>query len=238
MPFFYFDTSGIWFVIVAALLAMFAQMFVTSSYSKYSKIDTIEGRTGAEVARMILNLKGITDVEIVESRGGVLSDHYDPTKKVVALSPKVYNDSSIASVSVAAHEVGHAIQHSESYAFIGIRNKLLPMTIISSKFGMLSIFIGLAFSSPQKGTSIFFTVGIAMLAIIALFQFVTLPVEFDASRRALKILSSESILDSSEMEGSKKMLTAAALTYVAALLSTVLNILRLIAVNNNRNNRR
>lgn len=219
------------FLIVAALISMFAQFFVTSSYKKYSQISTLSGITGAEVARRILRDKNITDVQVVESKGGTLSDHYDPTKKIVALSPKVYREQSIASISVAAHEVGHAIQHAESYSFIAIRNKVLPAAIIASKFSMFPIMLGFFADS-----SAMFNLGIAMLGVIALFQFVTLPVEFDASRRAVRILNQEQILSGSELAGSKKMLTAAALTYVAALLSTILTIMRYIAIRGNNNN--
>ncbi|CAM3573278.1 zinc metallopeptidase [Erysipelothrix urinaevulpis] len=226
----YFTYAGYGFIIIAGLASMFSQMFVRSSYSKYSKISTISGKTGADVARQILNNKGINDVEVIQSRGGTLSDHYDPTKKVVALSPKVYADDSIASVSVAAHEVGHAIQHAESYGFIALRNKVLPLAIISSKFSFIPLFFGFMADNQQM-----FNIGILLLSIIAIFQLVTLPVEFDASNRAIKILRQEQILTSSELAGSKKMLTAAALTYVAALFGTIMSILRYVAIFNNRN---
>lgn len=227
----YFRYAGYGFVIIAAIISFASQMFVQSSYQKFSKIATLSGKSGADVARMILNDHGISDVNVVQSSGGTLSDHYDPEKKVVALSPNVFSDTSIASISVAAHEVGHAIQHAESYAFIGIRNKILPLAIISSKLSMIPILLGFFADIPM-----FFNIGIAMLAVIALFQFVTLPVEFDASRRAVKILNKENILTSSELDGSKKMLTAAALTYVAALLSTVLTMMRYISLSKNNNN--
>lgn len=219
------------FLIVAAIISMAAQMYVQSSYQKYSKISTLSGQTGADIARRILRDNNISDVQVVQSNKGELSDHYDPTKKVVALSPKVYHDSSIASISVAAHEVGHAIQHAESYSFIAIRNKVLPMAMVASKFSMFPIMLGFFADS-----SLLFNIGIGMLGIIALFQFVTLPVEFDASHRAVKILNQEQVLTGSELSGSKKMLTAAALTYVAALLSTILTIMRYIAIRGNNRN--
>ncbi|WP_323615550.1 zinc metallopeptidase [Erysipelothrix rhusiopathiae] len=220
---------GYGFVILAAIISFAAQMYVQSAYSKYSQVDTFEHLSGAQVARRILDLKNIDDVQVVESSGGELSDHYDPTKKVVALSPKVYHETSIASVSVAGHECGHAIQHAENYGFIALRNKVLPFAIVASKFSMIPIMIGL-FGSPQ-----FLKIGIILLCVIAIFQLVTLPVEFDASLRAIKILEQESLLDSGELQGSKKMLTAAALTYVAALVGTLLSILRYIAIYNRRN---
>lgn len=221
----YFQMAGIGFVLLAMILSMAASMLVKSNYQKYSRVNTIEGITGAEIARRILASKGITDVSVTQAKGGPLSDHYDPRTKVVALSPKVYNESSIASVAVAAHEVGHAIQHAEAYSFISLRNKILPAAIVSGQFAMFPIMIGLLFQ-----TDTMFWIGIAMLGVTALFQLVTLPVEFDASFRAISIINSEGMLVDSEQAGAKKMLTAAALTYVAALAGTILNILRLIAV--------
>lgn len=225
---FYFQMAGMGFVILSMVLSLVASSMVNSSYRKYSRVSTIENVSGAEIARRILATKGIHDVDVVLSNGGQLSDHYDPTKKIVALSPKVYNDSTIASVAVAAHEVGHAIQHHEAYGFIGLRNRILPAAIVSSKLAMFPIMIGL-FNPNDR---FFFWIGIALLGVTALFQLVTLPVEFDASFRAISIINSEGMLVESEQAGAKKMLTAAALTYVAALAATILNILRLIAVRN------
>ena len=227
---FYFQMAGMGFVILSMVLSLVASSMVNSSYRKYSRVSTIENVSGAEIARRILATKGIHDVDVVLSSGGQLSDHYDPTKKIVALSPKVYNDSTIASVAVAAHEVGHAIQHHEAYGFIGLRNRILPAAIVSSKLAMFPIMIGL-FNPNDR---FFFWIGIALLGVTALFQLVTLPVEFDASFRAISIIDSEGMLVESEQAGAKKMLTAAALTYVAALAATILNILRLIAVRNSR----
>lgn len=225
---FYFQMAGMGFVILSMVLSLIASSMVNSSYRKYSRVSTIENVSGAEIARRILATKGIHDVDVVLSSGGQLSDHYDPTKKIVALSPKVYRDSTIASVAVAAHEVGHAIQHHEAYGFIGLRNRILPAAIVSSKLAMFPIMIGL-FNPNDR---FFFWIGIALLGVTALFQVVTLPVEFDASFRAISIINSEGMLVESEQAGAKKMLTAAALTYVAALAATILNILRLIAVRN------
>ncbi|QIK87109.1 zinc metallopeptidase [Erysipelothrix sp. HDW6B] len=217
------------FILVAAILSLVAQMFVKSNYSKYSKVKTMGSMTGADVARRILELNNITDVEVVQSKGGVLSDHYDPTKKIVALSPDVYKNNSIASVSVAAHEVGHAIQHAEAYAFIGMRNKLLPLAITGNSISMIAIMIGIF----AQDTTIFY-VGIGALLLMAAFQLVTLPVEFNASARALKILDQQAILTQNELPGARKMLSAAALTYVAALVATLMSVLRYIAIFNSR----
>lgn len=229
MPYLYFNPVGMGFILVAAILSLVAQMFVKSNYSKYSKVKTMGSMTGADVARRILELNNITDVEVVQSRGGVLSDHYDPTKKIVALSPDVYKNNSIASVSVAAHEVGHAIQHAEAYAFIGMRNKLLPLAITGNSISMIAIMIGIF----AQDTTIFY-VGIGALLLMAAFQLVTLPVEFNASARALKILDQQAILTQNELPGARKMLSAAALTYVAALVATLMSVLRYIAIFNSR----
>ncbi len=229
MPYLYFNPVGMGFILIAAILSLVAQMFVKSNYSKYSKVKTMGSMTGADVARRILELNNITDVEVVQSKGGVLSDHYDPTKKIVALSPDVYKNNSIASVSVAAHEVGHAIQHAEAYAFIGMRNKLLPLAITGNSISMIAIMIGIF----AQDTTIFY-VGIGALLLMAAFQLVTLPVEFNASARALKILDQQAILTQNELPGARKMLSAAALTYVAALVATLMSVLRYIAVFNSR----
>lgn len=229
MPYLYFNPVGMGFILIAAILSLVAQMFVKSNYSKYSKVKTMGSMTGADVARRILELNNITDVEVVQSKGGVLSDHYDPTKKIVALSPDVYKNNSIASVSVAAHEVGHAIQHAEAYAFIGMRNKLLPLAITGNSISMIAIMIGIF----AQDTTIFY-VGIGALLLMAAFQLVTLPVEFNASARALKILDQQAILTQNELPGARKMLSAAALTYVAALVATLMSVLRYIAIFNSR----
>lgn len=227
-----FNYGSYGFIIIAAIVSMLSQAYIQSNYQKYSNVNTLKGLTGAQIARHILDSKGLFDVQVVQSNRGTLSDHYDPTKRIVALSPKVYNDSSIASVSVAAHEVGHAIQHAEEYVFLAVRNRMLPAVMISSKLSMFPIMLGFFAEN-----TVLFNIGILMLGVMALFQIVTLPLEFDASKRAVQILDSEQILVGSELAGSKKMLTAAALTYVAALFSTLMTILRYIAINNrNRRN--
>lgn len=225
-----FYTAGLGFVILASVISMGAQFYVQSAYSKYKSAPTERGMTGAQVAQSILNSRGIRDVQVVTSKGGELSDHYDPSKKIVALSNHIYSGTSIASVSVAAHEVGHAIQHHEKYAFIGLRNRLLPAALLGNKLGMVAIMLGLF-----AGIESVFYVGLIGISLIAIFQLITLPVEFDASKRALQILGGEGYLTITETNQSKKMLTAAALTYVAALLSTILTILRYVAIFNSRN---
>lgn len=226
----YYSFEGMIFVIIAAVLSFGAQAYVQSSYNKYKSVPTQRGMTGYEVASRIMASRNITNVQIVQSKGGELSDHYDPTKKVVALSQHIYSGTSIASVSVAAHEIGHVIQHHEGYGFLGLRNKILPAALIGNKLGMIAIMLGLF------GFEFLFWPGVIGVGLIALFQLVTLPVEFDASKRALKILSGEGYLTQQESSQSKTMLNAAALTYVAALVSTVLTILRYVAIFNGRRN--
>lgn len=215
--------------ILAIALVLWAQYAVKGKYSHFSQVSTKNRKSGAEVARDILRSRGLNNVEVLMSNSTMLSDHFDPKNNTVNLSPKVYNDSSIASVAVAAHEVGHAIQYAENYGFIGVRNTLLPLTIVSGNFGWIVAIMGLVTSS----TGLFYT-GIAMILIISLFQTITLPIEFDASKRALAILGSEGYLDIDEVADAKSMLSAAALTYVAALMATLMQLLRLIMLSNRR----
>lgn len=215
--------------LLAIALVLWAQSAVKGKYSHFSQVPTHKRVSGADVARDILRSHGLNDVEVVMTQGTVLSDHFDPKTNSVHLSPKVFNESSVASVAIAAHEVGHAIQYAENYGYIGLRNRLLPLTIISGNFGWMVAFMGLIFSF----TSLIY-IGIAMIAIIALFQTVTLPIEFNASSRALTILENGSYLDVDEVADAKSMLRAAAFTYVAALVATLLQILRLVMLSNRR----
>ena len=206
------------------IITVVADVYVRSSYSKYKKIDNKKGLSGFEVARHILDKNGLKDVHVVEV-SGELTDHYDPSRKVVRLSEPIFNGTSIASVSVAAHECGHAIQDSDKYAFMRIRSKLVPAVNFSSKFGYIAIMIGLIFGFLK--IAIF---GIALLLVMLLFQLVTLPVEFDASRRGKLELDKMHALDDSELKFSANMLRAAAFTYVASLVTTLLEILRLALI--------
>lgn len=221
----------------AVLLGVIAQMTVMRTYAKYKQIPAQTNLTGAQVAQRILQAHGINDVQVVPGQGGELSDFYDPKKKIVSLSNNIYNTNSIAAVSVAAHEVGHAIQHATNYSFIALRNNLLPLTIISSNLSMFILMIGLIFINSSMGYTLFW-VGIVLYGIMGLFQLVTLPVEFDASNRALANLRELQIVPEEDMDDAKKMLNAAAFTYVAAFLATVLTILRfvLMAMGNRRRN--
>lgn len=219
-------------VLAIMFLSLFAQGYVSSNYEKYRRIGASRNLTGAQVAKMILEANGIHDVRITESRGGVLSDHFDPSTKTVALSNDVYHNTSIASIAVAAHEVGHAIQYDQNYAGVKIRTSLLKPTMVASQLSGIFIMIGIIFME-SAALGFLFDIGLLMVAIVALFQIATLPVEFDASNRALKNIQAMSIVDETEYDGAKKMLTSAALTYVAAALTAIFNFIRLASMRNN-----
>lgn len=211
-------------------VVIFAQFKINSAYGKYKKISCKKGITGFDVARMILDNNGLSDIHIVEVKGE-LSDHYDPSRKVVRLSHDIFHGNSIASISVAAHECGHAIQDKENYSFMRIRSALVPFVNFVSYAGyFVSIF---AFFIGVVG---YLKVGILMLLATILFQLVTLPVEFDASKRAKLEMEKLGIIDNNEVDGVKSVLGAAAFTYVASLLSSLLNLLRLVLIFSGRDN--
>ena len=207
--------------IIALAITSFAQLLITTNYSKYKQVVSEKRKHGYEVAREILDKHGLKKVR-VEQVAGNLTDHYDPKNKVVRLSDDIYSGTSIASVSVAAHECGHAIQDKVGYIPMRIRSLLVPLVSFSTKIGYLVIAIGFAAGLLKVAF-----IGIILLLSMLLFQLVTLPVEFDASRRGKKELDELNILNSNEQKGSSKMLMAAAFTYVASVLSTLLEIFRL-----------
>ena len=209
-------------LLLSFLISGGAQLLIKSRYSAYQKVKNVKGVSGVEVAQDILKKNGMDNVYVVETKG-YLSDHFDPTSNVVRLSKEVFHGTSISSASIAAHEVGHAIQHKEGYWLMKVRSAIVPAVNLSSKFGYLAIIIGL---SAQLTTLIY--VGILMLCAILIFQLVTLPVEFDASRRGLANLEKYNILGSDEKTGAKKVLGAAALTYVAGLITTIIEVFRII----------
>lgn len=215
-------------IIVGLLISVTASIFVKVMYSKYKKKDNHRGLTGFDVARTILDKNGLKDVLILETSGN-LSDHYDPTKKVVKLSNDIYNGKTIASIAIAAHECGHAIQDKENYSFLKLRSKIFPIVNLSSKLGYFAILLGIIF-----GLIDLIWLGIAFEFVILLFQLITLPVEFDASKRALAIIEKEGMVNNDEHKGAKTMLTSAALTYVAGVLTALLEIFRLILIARNR----
>lgn len=214
---------------LAFIITISAQIYIDSSYRRIKKIASSAGMTGKEVARTILDKNGLDNVNI-EEVGTTLGDHYDPTSKTVRLSPEVYQKASIASASIAAHECGHAIQDKNGYLFLRIRHSLIPLVNFSSYAGYLAILIGCLFSS----LNLIWT-GIILEIVILVFQLITLPVEFNASSRALKELEKEKILEKKEIKKARQMLTAAALTYVASAAAAILEILRLILMFGRRN---
>lgn len=201
------------------------------TYKRYAEVRSTSGMTGAEVARTILDSNGLSNVRVVETPG-VLSDHYDPRSKTVALSSQNYHNASVAGTSVAAHECGHAIQHKEAYAFLTLRSKLVPAANISSNLSWIFIMIGMLSSSMRS----LMLIGIILLAIGVLFQIVTLPVEFDASKRALNQVVSLGIIRNEEESHARKVLSAAALTYVAAAATAVMELARLLLIYTGLNN--
>lgn len=221
-------SSGIMLVLFAVMISSFAQNKVNSTYNKYSRVRSQSGYSGYQVARKILDKNGLYNVPI-EMVGGRLSDHYDPTKRVLRLSRDVYNGNSVASIGVAAHEVGHAVQHEQNYSPLTIRNSIAPVVSFSSKFLWVIIFGGIILSIPGL-----VTLGIGIYVLAIAFQLITLPVEFDASNRAIRSLQ-EGILSPAEIAPTRKVLNAAAFTYVAATLASIAQLLRLIGIQNRRN---
>lgn len=224
----YLDSTYLIFVLPAMLLAFWAQFKVNSTYEKFSKVQNHRGITGAEVAVKILNLHGIYNVR-VEHISGKLSDHFDPRSNVIRLSDGVYSGTSVAALGVAAHETGHAIQHAKGYMPIKLRNAIMPVASLGSNLAVPLAIFGLIFSMP-----VLIDAGIILFTAVVAFQFVTLPVEFNASRRAISVLDSQGILYGDELKGAKKVLSAAALTYVAAAAVALGNLLRLLALRGRR----
>lgn len=215
-------------VVPALILSVIAQIGVKGTYKRYSGILNSRGLTGAAAAQKVLAFYGIYNVRI-EQVSGKLTDHYDPRANVIRLSSGVYSGSSIAAVGVACHEAGHAAQHAQNYVPIKIRNAILPVANIGSSAGIYLAIIGYFL-----GFSILVNIGIVLFAFVVLFQLVTLPIEFNASSRAIKVIDETGLLDAEEQIGAKKMLAAAAMTYVASLLVSIMSLLRLILRFNSR----
>ena len=225
MPFgfrYYFDPTYI-LVLIGAVLSIIASARVNSTFSKYARVRSMSGMTGAQTAEAILRSRGIYDVRVEHIRGN-LTDHYDPTRKVVRLSDSVYGSTSVAAIGVAAHECGHVMQHHEGYAPLNFRTALVPVANIGSKLGIPIILVGLLLGSNP----VLVNIGIWVFSLAVLFQVATLPVEFDASRRALACIEQYGIVTSDERKKSAKVLKAAAYTYVAAAAASILQLLRLI----------
>lgn len=233
---YYFDPTYL-LVLIGALLCIWASSRVNSTYRKYSKVRSYSGMTGAEAARRILQMSGIYDVP-VQHVSGELTDHYDPSKKVLNLSDSVYGSTSVAAIGVAAHECGHALQHKEGYLPLKIRSALVPAANIGSRLGLpiviLGMILGIGFNLPDGGYFSLAQIGVWVFSLAVLFQIVTLPVEFDASGRALNMLGSYGLMNQGEIKDCKRVLSAAALTYVAAAASSILQLLRLVLLTGRR----
>lgn len=220
--FWYVDRYYFLLIVPAMLIAMFAQARVNTTFNRYSRVYSRHGITAAQVARSILDANGLYEVQVMRVSGH-LTDHYDPRTNVVRLSDSVYTSSSIASIGVAAHEVGHAIQHATDYAPLTIRSAIIPITNLGSQLSMPLILLGILFSAQPL-----VEIGILAFSLMAVFQLVTLPVEFNASNRAIRTLAADGYLDQEELSGAKQVLGAAAMTYVAALITSLAQLFRLI----------
>lgn len=225
----YYATGVI--MIPVLLFSFYCQIKVKRAFRRYSSVHAMCGMTGAQAAARLLQLNGITDVQIRQI-GGTLTDYYDPKNKEICLSGDVYNATSVAAIGVACHEAGHACQHAQGYAPLKIRNAAIPATRIGSSLGIPLVLLGVVFTWRPL-----ILVGIILYALVALFQLLTLPVEFNASRRALQTIESNQFLTEQEYRGAKKVLTAAALTYVAALASALATLLRLLLLAGRSNDR-
>ena len=227
----YWDQTMI-ILIPALIFSLIAQLMVKGAFSKYSGVRNSRGYTGADAARAILDRNGLSYIRI-EHINGELTDHYDPSANVIRLSDSVYGSATVAAVGVAAHEAGHAVQYAEGYGPIKVRSAIIPITQFGSNLSTPLVILGIIFSS-----NVLITAGILLFCTVVLFQAITLPVEFNASGRALKVLREEHFLDDDEMKGAKSVLTAAALTYVAAMFSALASLARLLLIRNRNNNRR
>lgn len=225
MPYYYWDPTYI-LVLIGALLSVGASALVNRTFNRYSSVYARSGLTGAQAAQKLLHSQGIYDVQI-QHISGSLTDHYDPRNKTLSLSDAVYNATTVAAIGVAAHECGHAMQHNKGYAPISVRNALVPFANWGSRLSWVLIIIGIIFYGQGTGQTMI-NIGIFAFSLAVLFQIVTLPVEFNASNRAIRVLESTGIFGTSELKCTKKVLGAAALTYVAAAASSILQLLRLI----------
>jgi len=229
LPYFYsFDMYYIILVVPALILAMYAQFKVSSTFSKYSSVQNTKGITGAQVSRKLLDINGLNDISINQINGN-LTDHYNPSNKTVNLSETVYSSTSVAAIGVAAHETGHALQHAKLYAPLNVRNAIFPIVRFSS-----SVSLPLALLGFISGLEILISIGIILFSAVVLFQLITLPVEFNASKRALGMLYDYGVLSQDEIVMAKKVLSAAALTYLASAITGIANLLRLILLSRSR----
>lgn len=225
---YYYDIYGMIFMIPFLIFAMICSFNVDRTFKKYSSIRNARGLTGAQAAQQLLQQNGVYDVTVVHVRGN-LNDHYDPRTKTIRLSDNVYDSNSVAALGVACHEAGHAVQHAQGYAPLKLRNAVIPITNIGSQFGIFGVILGLALSVEPL-----ITVGLVLFFFTVVFQLFTLPTELNASRRALRTLEESGMLYGEEVAGARKVLWAAAMTYVAALATAIAQFLRLLMYANNR----
>lgn len=237
MPFFFIDWTYIMLVLPAILFSLICSSAVNSNFNKYSQVRSGSGLTGAQAAQRVLAYAGVHDVNIGTTQGK-LSDHYDPKNKIIALSPEVHSSTSVAAIGVACHEAGHAIQHANGYAPLKLRNMIIPITNIGSRLSVPLILLGILLTRMGQEYIIVAYIGVACFALSTIFQLVTLPTEFNASRRAMKAIEENNILDVQEQKGARKVLSAAAMTYVAALAVSVMQLLRLLMMVSRSNRRR
>ena len=228
---YFYDYTYI-FMIPALLISLYAQFKVNSTFKKYSKVRNSRNITGAEAAKRVLMNSGINDV-IIERVSGNLTDHFDPISKVIRLSDSVYNSTSVSAICVAAHEAGHAVQYNADYYPIRLRNSLIPVTKFSSTISLPLVFIGLLLPTGYTWVVV---AGAILFSVSMLFELVTLPVEFNASRRAIQAIETTGLLNDQEIKGAKKVLSAAAMTYLAAMITSLLTLLRLLFIIIRRNN--
>ena len=233
----YFDWTYIVLVLPAVIFSLWASARVKSTFARYQNQYASRGLTGAQAAEAVLRYNGLYGIRI-ERVSGSLTDHYDPRSNVIRLSDSVYGSSSTAAIGVACHEAGHAVQHAQNYLPVKIRTAIVPITNIGSRLSMPLIIFGLLFGATSYFFATMAYVGVACFALSTIFQLVTLPTEFDASRRALTAIRQQGLLEGEELAGAQKVLSAAAMTYVAALAVSVTQLLRLMMLVNRRNNRR
>lgn len=228
MPYFYgFDWTYLVFILPCIIISLICQANVSSAFSKYSKIPNSRRMTGAQAAEFVLRQNGVVDVQI-EHVSGKLSDHFDPRTNVIRLSDSVYNSTSVAAVGVAAHEAGHACQHAENYLPNRIRSAVLPIARVGSQLSWIFIIVGLLFTAKVGYVMLY--IGIILFSASVLFTLATLPVEFNASKRALACIRETGLMVGDEYKGAKRMLQAAAMTYVASALTAIMQLLRLLVI--------
>ena len=236
MPYYYYNSTGLLPVLICALFALWASHNVNSTFKKYEKQFSSRGITGAQAAQRVLSANGVYGVKIVKVAGN-LTDHFDPQQNVIRLSDGVYDSTSTAAIGVACHEAGHAVQYAQGYAPIKLRAAIIPVTNFGTKIAWPLMLLGIVLSGLSYAFYNLVYVGIACFSLSLVFQLITLPVEFNASRRAMTAIREGNILTDEELVGARKTLTAAAMTYVAAVATTLVQILRLIAIYGNKRKR-